>query len=116
MGLASVAGQTVTPASQATRQDKPARRTLWVGGLPAYRIYPLLNGMCTIAGNHAFHGGDNAQTYDYALYIWLILGGEKPILATKWQCRGDEPRGSPCAARADNPGQARRASCVMRLA
>jgi len=106
MGLASIAGQTVTPASQATRQDK----------LPAYRIYPLLNGMCTIAGNHAFHGGDNAQTYDYALYIWLILGGEKPILATKWQCRGDEPRGSPCAARADNPGQARRASCVMRLA
>jgi len=70
MGLASVTGQTVTPPSQATRQDK----------LPAYRIYPLLNGMCKIAGNHAFHGGSNSETYDYALYVWLILGGEKPIL------------------------------------
>ena len=47
---------------------------------PTYRIYPLRNGICRIAGNHAFHGGDNAETYDFALYIWLILGGDKPIL------------------------------------
>jgi len=47
---------------------------------PAYRIYPLPNGVCKIAGNHAFHGGNNAETYDYALYIWLVLGGEKPML------------------------------------
>ena len=47
---------------------------------PAYRIYALRNGVCKIAGNHAFHGGDPAETYDFALHIWLILGGEKPIL------------------------------------
>lgn len=48
--------------------------------VPTYRIYPLRNGICKIAGNHAFHGGNSEQTYDFALYIWLILGGDKPIL------------------------------------
>ena len=47
---------------------------------PTYRIYPLRNGVCKIAGNHAFYKGDREETYDYALYIWLILGGDKPIL------------------------------------
>jgi glyoxylase-like metal-dependent hydrolase (beta-lactamase superfamily II) len=47
---------------------------------PTYRIYPLRNGVCKIAGHHAFSGGDEAETYDYALYIWLILGGDKPML------------------------------------
>ncbi len=47
---------------------------------PQYRIYPLRNGVCKIAGDHAYYGGDNAETYDFALYIWLILGGDKPIL------------------------------------
>lgn len=50
------------------------------GPVPVYRIYPLRNGVCKIAGNHAFHGGNAAETYEFALYIWLILGGEKPIL------------------------------------
>ena len=50
------------------------------GKMPTYRIYPLRNGICKIAGNHAFYGGNNAETYDYALYIWLVLGGDKPIL------------------------------------
>jgi len=45
-----------------------------------YRIYPLRNGVCKIAGNHAFHEGNNDETYDFALYIWLILGGDKPML------------------------------------
>ncbi len=49
-------------------------------GETTYRIYPLRNGVCKLAGNHAFYGGDNAQTFDYALYLWLILGGDKPIL------------------------------------
>jgi glyoxylase-like metal-dependent hydrolase (beta-lactamase superfamily II) len=48
--------------------------------VPVYRIYPLRNGVCKLAGNHAFYGGDNAETYDYALYLWLVLGGDKPIL------------------------------------
>lgn len=47
---------------------------------PTYRIYPLLNGVCKIAGNVAFHGGNEAERYDYALFIWLILGGDKPML------------------------------------
>ena len=50
------------------------------GSAPIYRIYPLRNGTCKIAGNHAFYGGNNAETDDYALYLWLILGGDKPIL------------------------------------
>ena len=56
--------------------ESPAK----TGQVPTYRIYPLRNGVCKIAGNHAFHGGDNAETCDYALYIWLILGGQKPIM------------------------------------
>lgn len=48
--------------------------------VPTYRIYPLRNGVCKIAGNHAFYNGNNNQTYDFALYIWLILGGDSPIL------------------------------------
>lgn len=47
---------------------------------PEYRIYPLRNGVCKIAGDHAYYRGDNAETYEFALYIWLILGGEKPML------------------------------------
>ncbi|MHC4797224.1 MAG: N-acyl homoserine lactonase family protein [Planctomycetota bacterium] len=49
-------------------------------GRPTYRIYPLLNGMCKVAGNHAFYSGNSNETYDHALYIWLILGSDKPIL------------------------------------
>jgi glyoxylase-like metal-dependent hydrolase (beta-lactamase superfamily II) len=48
--------------------------------VPEYRIYPLRNGICKIAGNHVFHGGNSEQTHGFALYIWLILGGDKPIL------------------------------------
>ncbi|HPU26030.1 MAG TPA: N-acyl homoserine lactonase family protein [Phycisphaerae bacterium] len=47
---------------------------------PVYRIYPLLDGHCQIRGSDAFHGGDPNEIYDYALYIWLVLGGDKPIL------------------------------------
>ncbi|UCG57017.1 MAG: N-acyl homoserine lactonase family protein [Phycisphaerales bacterium] len=61
-------------------QAAPAGDTSPPDGPPTYRIYPLQNGTCKIAGNHAFHGGDNAETYEYALYIWLILGGDKPVL------------------------------------
>ena len=49
-------------------------------GTPTYRVYPLRNGVCKLAGNHAFYGGNIEETYGYALYLWLILGGDKPIL------------------------------------
>ena len=43
-------------------------------------IHPLPNGRCVIAGHHAFHGGDPAERYEYALYYWLILGGDAPVV------------------------------------
>ncbi len=49
-------------------------------GLPVYRIYPLRNGVCKVRGDHAHYQGNRDKIYDYALYVWLILGGEKPIL------------------------------------
>lgn len=78
LAVLAVTAATVRPSVAASAEgpaDGPA-----AGTTPVYRIYPLRNGTCQIAGNHAFHGGDNAQTYEYALYLWLILGGEKPIL------------------------------------
>jgi len=66
IGLATFAA----PKAQAAKQEQS----------PTYRIYPLRNGICKIAGNHAYYEGDNAETYGFALYIWLVLGGDKPIL------------------------------------
>jgi glyoxylase-like metal-dependent hydrolase (beta-lactamase superfamily II) len=68
--------------SRAAAAEAAATKTERSGGVesPAYRIYPLRNGVCRLAGNHAFYGGNNAETYDYALYFWLILGGDKPVL------------------------------------
>lgn len=48
--------------------------------MPHYTIHPLVNGRCVIAGHHAFAGGDPEESYDYGLFVWLVLGGEKPIL------------------------------------
>jgi N-acyl homoserine lactone hydrolase len=45
-----------------------------------YRIRALRNGQCTVAGHHAFQGGDPDERYVFALYVWLIEGGEAPIL------------------------------------
>jgi len=73
--LASAPGQVTAAETSVATAPQPANVKA-----PAYRIYPLRNGVCQIAGNHAFHGGNNAETYDYALYLWLILGGDKPML------------------------------------
>lgn len=78
LSLASVSvhvGQLSAAEPPAASESSVKSRTA-----PAYRVYSLRNGVCKIAGNHAFHGGDNAETYDYALYVWLILGGDKPIM------------------------------------
>lgn len=45
-----------------------------------YRIRPLKNGQCKVAGHHAFRGGDPGETYGFYLYVWLIEGGERPML------------------------------------
>lgn len=87
LGLASIAAGLLIGLSvfakateQSANQNKP----------PSYRIYPLRNGVCKIAGNHAYYGGDNSETYDFALYIWLILGGDKPILVDAGLTNVDE--------------------------
>jgi len=37
---------------------------------PEYRIYPLRNGTCQIAGNHAFHGGSDPKSRHKAIAGW----------------------------------------------
>jgi hypothetical protein len=58
-------------------ENQPARRG---EKAPVYRVYPLRNGVCQIAGQHAFHEGNPDETDDCALYLWLILGGAQPML------------------------------------
>lgn len=48
---------------------------------PTYRIYPLRNGTCRVRGEHVFRGApEGSPSREFALYVWLILGGEKPII------------------------------------
>lgn len=68
-------------ACASTSTTAPSGRSAKAGlDEPRYRIYPLRNGVCKVAGHHAFQGGDESESYEYALYVWLILGGEKPML------------------------------------
>lgn len=72
-------------AARSSRADSPATQPT-VGAsqahthVPKYRIYPLRNGRCEISGKDAFEGGDPDKSYEYVLYAWLILGGDKPML------------------------------------
>ncbi len=71
------------PASQCPAAiESPARTIQEPASRPAmvFRIYPLRNGACKLAGQHAFQGGNPNETYEYALYLFLLLGGEKPAL------------------------------------
>lgn len=70
-------GQQAPPQPATQTESAPGSRAT---RLPVYRIYPLRNGVCAIAGHHAFDGGDPAETYPYALYVWLVLGGDRPML------------------------------------
>ncbi len=45
-----------------------------------YKIYPLKNGECMIAGNHAFYKGNRDERDPFVLWMWLIKGGETPML------------------------------------
>ncbi|MBD3181092.1 MBL fold metallo-hydrolase [Candidatus Poribacteria bacterium] len=45
-----------------------------------YNIRPLPNGRCVIAGNYAFYRGNPDERYTYMLFLWLIEGGERPML------------------------------------
>jgi len=75
--VCSAAGQTPRAAAAPATKGKAPQPGK---DAPRYRIYPLPNGRCKIAGNHAFEGGDETETYEYMLFVWLILGGDKPIL------------------------------------
>ena len=60
-GEATFSGETVTNAITANRGAFTGISVENKTPAPEYRIYPLRNGICKIAGNHAFHGGDNAK-------------------------------------------------------
>lgn len=74
-------GPTTRPASQPTTAPDAG---------PLYRMYPLPNGRTSIREKHAFYGADGDKPYDYQLYVWLILGGPKPILVDAGLVHVDE--------------------------
>jgi glyoxylase-like metal-dependent hydrolase (beta-lactamase superfamily II) len=45
-----------------------------------YSLTPLKNGECQVRNYIAFHGCDDESTSTFYLYIWLIEGGEKPMI------------------------------------
>jgi N-acyl homoserine lactone hydrolase len=45
-----------------------------------YRIRAIENATCAVPGSVAFEGGDPGEVHPYSLYIWLIEGGERPVL------------------------------------
>jgi len=62
LGVTAALGSQIVTAAEKVAEgaaggaaDRPA---------PMYRIYPLRNGACKIAGNHAFHGGNREETCD----------------------------------------------------
>lgn len=74
-------GPVPAEAGQTSKRPTPIfHRQVDADGLPVYRIYPLRNGVCRVRGDHANYEGDPEKIYEYALYVWLILGGEKPML------------------------------------
>jgi len=45
-----------------------------------YHIRAIENATCAVPGSVAFVGGDRNEVYGYSLFIWLIEGGERPML------------------------------------
>lgn len=45
-----------------------------------YTIRALRNGECVIAGHRAFYRGNPEERYRFMLFVWLIEGGDRPIL------------------------------------
>lgn len=77
-----VGGEEAAPNAVAARKDTPIfDQRVDADGKPVYRIYPLRNGVCRVKGPYAFaDNDDDSRDYGYALYIWLVLGGETPML------------------------------------
>lgn len=85
MALTGAATSVFAMQCRGVGEESPTSKPTVIGSEPGkqvtkYRIYPLRNGRCEIAGNDAFEDGDPAKSYEYVLYAWLILGGEKPML------------------------------------
>jgi N-acyl homoserine lactone hydrolase len=85
LALTGAAASALCSSRRVVGAESPASRPASAGTHPAggarmYRIYPLRNGRCAVSGRDAFEGGNPAETYEYVLYAWLILGGEKPML------------------------------------
>ena len=77
---AGVIGGSLAGCGSMFKPDANGGTTKNTSGVPEYRIYPLRNGKCKVSGHHAFEGGSKDDSYEYALYVWLILGGDKPML------------------------------------
>ena len=46
----------------------------------SYTIRPLLNGICQVAGHHAYYKGDPDARYPFLLLVWLVEGPRGPML------------------------------------
>lgn len=47
---------------------------------PVYRIQILKNGECRVPDWCVFRGERSGKSYPFALFVWAVHGGEKPIL------------------------------------
>lgn len=47
---------------------------------PVYKIRTLLNGRCNVLEQVTFHGGSTERVVPFNLYVWVIEGGEHPVL------------------------------------
>ena len=48
--------------------------------MATYTVQALRNGICTVAGHHAYFEGDPAARYPFLLLVWLIEGPGGPML------------------------------------
>lgn len=49
-------------------------------GTPRYTIRAIKVGQCEVRDQVTYHGSTSRDTQTYFLYVWAILGGDKPII------------------------------------
>jgi len=57
-------------------------------GRPKYTVRAIKVGECDVSGAVTFHGGNEAETHTFYLYVWVIEGGERPVVVDT----GPDPR------------------------
>jgi len=56
----------------------------------SYKIRAYRTAELVLKGNHAFDGGDPNVASLYSLYVWIIMGGERPIVVDTGPKKIDE--------------------------